>query len=119
MKTADFKSWSFLDLSPLPQPPPSATILKKYPTFGSPKNSFKKLPIESVSPKTFPGTNLGLARDQNQRNSPQAIKSGLELNRIFFVVALFALKDDSQGTFTTRRNPYGHKQAKNADFKMW
>ena len=62
---------------------------------------------------------LGLPRDQGQRNSPQKMKSGWELNRKVFVRALFALKIDSQGSFTTRRDHQGHKQVKNANLKIW
>ena len=47
------------------------------------------------------------------------MKSGWELNRNVFVMALFALKIDSQGSFTTRRDPQGHEQVKNANLKIW
>ena len=32
---------------------------------------------------------------------------------------LFELKIDSKGSFTTRRDPKGHKLVKNADLKIW
>ena len=48
---------------------------------------------------------LGLTLVHGQRNSPQKMNSGLRLNRKFFVRALFALKNYSQGSFTTRRDP--------------
>ena len=62
---------------------------------------------------------LGLQRDQGQRNSPQKMRPWWEVNRKFFVRALFALKNDSQGSFSTRRHPKGHKLVKNAHFKIW
>ena len=62
---------------------------------------------------------LGLPRNLAQTNSPQTIKSGRGFNRKFFVRALFALKNDSQGSFTTRRGPVRHKEVKKADFKIW
>ena len=47
------------------------------------------------------------------------MKSGIEVNRKFFIRALFPLKNDSQGSFSTRRDPLGHKQVKNVNFKIW
>ena len=83
------------------------------------KYSFKSFQSNQCVPKRTLGQFLGLPRDQGQRNSPLKIKSGWELNTKFFVRTLFALEKDSQRSFPTRRDPYGHKQVKNTNLKIW
>ena len=113
MKNADFIIFSFLAKNH------GLTPWKKGDLWAKWKYSFKSLESNQCVRKRLLRHFLGLPRDQGQRNSPQKMKPWGELNRKFFVRALFALKNDSQGSFSTRRDPLGHKEVKNADFKIW
>ena len=113
MKNANLKIWSILTKNPGLTPCKKVDFWTKY------KYSFKSFQSNQCVWKRPLRHFLGLPRDQGQRNSPKTMKSGWELNRKIFVRALFALKIDSQGSFTTRRDPQGHKQVKNANLKIW
>ena len=106
MKNTKFKILLFLTKNPV-------DFWTKY------KFSFKSFQLIQRVRKLPLGQCLGLSRDQGQKNSPQKMKSGLELNRKFFVRALFSAKTKSQRSFTTRRGPQGHKKVRNLDFKIW
>ena len=43
---------------------------------------------------------------------------GLVLKRLLFVSSLFVHENHSQGSFLTRRVPWGQKRVKNNDFKI-
>ena len=60
-----------------------------------------------------------LLRDQGERKISQKMKWWRDLNKNFFVKALFSLENDSQGSFATHRDPYGHKGVKKSDFKIF
>ena len=112
MKNANLKIWSILTKNPGLTPWKKVDFWTKY------KYSFKSFQSNQCVSKRPLRHFLGLPRDQGQRNSPKKMKSGWELNRKIFVRALFALKIDSQGSFTTHRDPQGHKQVKNANLKI-
>ena len=67
---------------------------------------------ENVPLDTF----LGLRKDRGQRKTPKKMESGRELHRILLLRTLFEVKNDSQGSFMTRREPLEHKQLKNSVF---
>ena len=97
MKTTDFKIWSFLTKNPALTPCKKVDFWTKY------KYSFKSFQSNQCVRKHTLTQLLGLPSDQRKGKSPLKMKSGSELNRKFFVRALFALKIDSQGSFTTRK----------------
>ena len=58
-------------------------------------------------PENFPN-------DKNRTKMKLGLGLGLKLQ--LFVSSLFVHKSQSQGSFSTRRNPGGHKQVKKCDF---
>ena len=115
-KNDNLKIWSFLTQNR------GLTPWQKVDFFTKNKYSFKSFQSSQKIRKRPLRHVLGFPRDQGQRYSPEKMESGERQKGKFFQFfarAFFTRQNDSLGSFTTRRHPWGHKGVKKEDFKIW